>query len=78
MAWIAASGLFWIALRIRRPGAAAWAPIAIMVPAALMLAGGAVLAFILAARDGQYDDLQTPAHRMLADDDGLTHTDRER
>lgn len=43
----------------------------IMVPAALLLAGGAVIAFIFAARGGQYDDLETPAHRMLDDDEPM-------
>ncbi|MFN7020154.1 MAG: cbb3-type cytochrome oxidase assembly protein CcoS [Phycisphaerales bacterium] len=44
----------------------------VMVPVALLLAGGAVLAFIRAARSGQYDDLETPAHRMLwPDDEGV-------
>lgn len=41
----------------------------IMLPAALLIAGAAVLAFIRAARAGQYDDLDTPACRMLLEDD---------
>ena len=41
----------------------------IMVPAALLIAGAAVMAFVRAARSGQYDDLDTPACRMLSDDD---------
>lgn len=41
----------------------------IMVPAALLIAAGAVWAFVRAARGGQFDDLETPAHRMLMDDD---------
>lgn len=41
----------------------------VMLPLALVLAGGAVLAFIRAARAGQYDDLETPAVRMLDDDE---------
>ncbi len=40
-----------------------------MVPAALLIAAGAVVAFVRAAKSGQYDDLDTPAYRMLADDD---------
>ena len=43
--------------------------IMIMIPAALILAGLAVLAFILAAKSGQFDDLDTPAIRAIFDDD---------
>jgi cbb3-type cytochrome oxidase maturation protein len=46
----------------------------IMLPAALFVAAGAVLAFIMAARGGQYDDLETPAYRMLPDDDASPAT----
>lgn len=41
----------------------------VMLPIALIIACGAVLAFIRAVRAGQYDDLDTPALRMLIDDD---------
>ena len=41
----------------------------LMVPMALMLGAGAVVAFIWAARGGQYDDVDSPAHRMLHDDE---------
>ena len=41
----------------------------IMVPAALVLAGLGVWAFIRAVRSGQFDDLETPAIRALFDDD---------
>lgn len=41
----------------------------IMLPAALLVAAAAVIAFVIAARAGQYDDLDTPAYRMLSDDD---------
>ena len=40
----------------------------IALPIALLLATGAVIAFIRAARRGQFDDLQTPAMRVLFDD----------
>ncbi len=40
----------------------------VMAPIALVLAAVAVTAFIWAARDGQFDDTETPAHRMLFDD----------
>ena len=41
----------------------------ILLPAALALAVVFVLAFIWAAKRGQYDDLETPALRILMDDD---------
>jgi cbb3-type cytochrome oxidase maturation protein len=40
----------------------------IALPVALLLGALAVLAFIRAARDGQFDDLDTPPMRMLHDD----------
>jgi cbb3-type cytochrome oxidase maturation protein len=40
----------------------------IVLPLALLFAGGAVLVFILATRRGQFDDLETPARRMLFDE----------
>lgn len=39
----------------------------IVVPLALIIVGGAVLAFVWSARTGQYDDLDTPAVRVLHD-----------
>lgn len=41
----------------------------ILLPLAFVIAAIAVGAFIWAARDGQLDDLDTPAARMLFDDD---------
>jgi cbb3-type cytochrome oxidase maturation protein len=41
----------------------------VLVPLALLLAGAGVLAFRWAVRDGQYDDVETPALRMLLDDE---------
>ena len=41
----------------------------ILVPAATLLAVAAVWAFIRAVRSGQFDDLDTPAIRMLHDDE---------
>jgi cbb3-type cytochrome oxidase maturation protein len=34
----------------------------------LLLAGGALVAFALASRNGQFDDLETPAVRVIHDD----------
>ena len=39
----------------------------LVLPLALILVGGAVLAFVWSAKSGQYDDLETPAVRMLHD-----------
>lgn len=41
----------------------------LMIPAALFLAGLGVFAFIIAAKRGQFDDLDTPAFRAVFDDD---------
>ncbi|HEY0931600.1 MAG TPA: cbb3-type cytochrome oxidase assembly protein CcoS [Gemmatimonas sp.] len=40
----------------------------LVLPLALLVVTGAVLAFVWSARSGQYDDLETPAMRMLHDD----------
>jgi cbb3-type cytochrome oxidase maturation protein len=40
----------------------------IVVPLALLLVGGGIWAVLWAVRRGQYDDVETPAHRMLHDD----------
>ena len=40
----------------------------LVLPLALLLVGGAVLAFIWSAKSGQMDDLETPALRMLHDE----------
>ncbi len=41
----------------------------IVIPLALLMAGAGVAAFMWAARAGQFDDLDTPAHRVVQDDD---------
>lgn len=41
----------------------------VLLPAALVLAIAAVGAFIWAVRSGQFDDLDTPAVRILHDDE---------
>ena len=40
----------------------------LMIPMALVLGFGFVLAFIWATNKGQFDDLETPAHRILNDE----------
>lgn len=51
----------------------------LVLPLALVLVFAAVLAFVWAARRGQFDDLETPALRIVPDDEashagGLTGT----
>lgn len=41
----------------------------VLVPLALALAGAAAAAFRWAVRDGQFDDLETPALRILLDEE---------
>ena len=40
-----------------------------MIPIALIFAGAFVGAFVWATKSGQFDDVETPAHRMLNDED---------
>jgi cbb3-type cytochrome oxidase maturation protein len=41
----------------------------IVLPLALLVAGGAVFAFVWTVRSGQLDDLETPPRRILFDDE---------
>lgn len=40
----------------------------LVLPLALLVVGAAVGAFVWSARSGQFDDLDTPAMRVLHDD----------
>jgi len=40
----------------------------LVVPLAIVLAGGAIAGFLWAVRRGQFDDLRTPAIRAIQDD----------
>lgn len=40
----------------------------LVLPLALLVVAAAVGAFVWSARSGQYDDLETPAVRMLRDE----------
>jgi cbb3-type cytochrome oxidase maturation protein len=42
--------------------------IVVLIGAALLVAGGFLVAFLWAVRSGQYDDIHTPSIRMLHDD----------
>jgi cbb3-type cytochrome oxidase maturation protein len=41
----------------------------VLIPLALIILGGAVWAFFWAVGAGQFDDLDTPAVRIIMDDD---------
>ncbi|MDZ7788502.1 MAG: cbb3-type cytochrome oxidase assembly protein CcoS [Halofilum sp. (in: g-proteobacteria)] len=41
----------------------------VLIPLSLILLGIAVWAFFWAVRSGQFDDLDSPAYRILLDDD---------
>ena len=45
----------------------------IMIPAALLIVGVAVYIFFWAVDSGQYDDLDSPAHSILFDDQDPAH-----
>jgi cbb3-type cytochrome oxidase maturation protein len=47
----------------------------IVLPAALVVVGVAVAAYVWAAKRGQFDDLTTPAMRMLNDDEPKPRAD---
>lgn len=47
----------------------------IVLPLALVVVLAAVVAYIWSARNGQFDDLDTPAVRMLHDDDAKKDAD---
>jgi cbb3-type cytochrome oxidase maturation protein len=40
----------------------------LILPLALVLSGAAAFAFVWATRRGQFDDIETPAVRLLCDD----------
>jgi cbb3-type cytochrome oxidase maturation protein len=41
----------------------------IALPVAILLGSAAVVAFVWAAKRGQFDDMETPRWRMLMDDE---------
>ena len=41
----------------------------LVLPLALLLGGAALAAFLWAVRKGQFDDLETPAIRIVLEDD---------
>ena len=47
----------------------------VVLPLALLITTAAILGFVWAARSGQFDDVQTPAVRMLLDDPPACESD---
>jgi cbb3-type cytochrome oxidase maturation protein len=47
----------------------------LLIPMSLVLVALIGAAFTWSVRSGQYDDLEGPAHRILADDDGAPSPD---
>jgi cbb3-type cytochrome oxidase maturation protein len=46
----------------------------LVLPLALLVVGAALVAWVWAARSGQFDDTETPASRVLVDDAEATST----
>jgi cbb3-type cytochrome oxidase maturation protein len=51
--------------------------ISILIPLALILAAFFIAGFIWMTKKGQYDDLETPRHRMLLEDNKKRITNQE-
>lgn len=49
-------------------GSLAMSVLILMIPIALLLGFGFVSAFLYSVKTGQFDDLETPAHRILDDE----------
>jgi len=47
----------------------------LLIPISLILLGVIVWILLWAVRDGQYDDLEGPAHRILMDEDRIVGRD---
>ena len=51
--------------------------VVILLPLALILGLAFVGAFVWASRRGQFDDLETPAHRILLDEEPVLKKKKE-
>lgn len=49
----------------------------VLLPLAICIAVVGLLAFIWAVRAGQYDDVDTPAYRMLVDEESSGDNEKE-
>lgn len=50
--------------------------ISFLIPASLILASFFIGGFIWMTKKGQYDDLETPGHRMLLDDKNINNNNQ--
>lgn len=48
----------------------------VVLPLALLVSSLAVVAFMVAVKRGEFDDLETPARRILLDDEPPVHRNR--
>ncbi len=49
----------------------------LLIPISLLLLGLILWVLFWAVRDGQYDDMEGPAHRILMDEDKIVRPDPE-
>jgi cbb3-type cytochrome oxidase maturation protein len=49
----------------------------LLIPISLLLLGLILWVLFWAVRDGQYDDMEGPAHSILMDEDKIVEPDRE-
>ncbi|HKJ50298.1 MAG TPA: cbb3-type cytochrome oxidase assembly protein CcoS [Gammaproteobacteria bacterium] len=49
----------------------------LLIPISLVLLGGILWLLLWAVRDGQFDDLEGPAHRILMDEDKIVNSEKE-
>ena len=50
----------------------------LLIPLSLVLVAGIGLAFVRSVKSGQFDDLEGPAHRIVADDDTVAADDQRK
>ena len=50
----------------------------LLIPLSVVLVFGIGIAFWWSLRNGQFDDLEGPAHRVLMDDDKTEQSEQER
>jgi len=50
----------------------------VILPFALLISIIFVLSFVMSVRDGQYDDLETPAYRILLDEKKQNNNNKQK
>ena len=50
----------------------------LIIPAAILIASLFLASFIWATKNGQYDDLTTPSHKILLDEELIDQVDNKR